>query len=69
MTFEIKYTEQGFLDAINGGFKTTGYVTKTVGCVRRTAEAYLNKLHAVGAVEKIEIDNGASHVWRVVINE
>lgn len=65
MTFEIKYTEQDFLTAINGGFKTTGYVTKVVGCARKTAETYLNDLYKAGKIEKIVIDNGLSHTWKL----
>jgi predicted HTH transcriptional regulator len=63
MTFETKYTEQDFLTAINDGFKTTGYVAKTVGCARRTAETYLKDLQDSGKIKRIAIDDGLVYVW------
>ena len=63
MTFETKYTERDFINAINDGFKTTGYITKKVGCARRTTEVYLSNLQNAGKIEKIAIDDGLSNVW------
>ncbi|MHB8101272.1 MAG: FaeA/PapI family transcriptional regulator [Methanosarcina sp.] len=63
--FEAQYTEKDFLDAINGGLKTTGYATKKVGCARKTAETYLNRLHDAGKIKKLEIDDGLNHVWKI----
>jgi GTP-sensing pleiotropic transcriptional regulator CodY len=63
--FEAKYTENDFLNAINGGLKTTGYIAKKVGCVRSTAVLYLDKLKEAGRVEEISVDDGAMHVWKV----
>ena len=65
MTFETKYTEEDFLTAINGGLKTTGYITKTVGCARRTAETYLKDLQKAGKIAKVPIDNGLSNAWKI----
>jgi hypothetical protein len=64
--FEAKYTEDDFLNAINGGLKTTGYVAKKVGCVRSTAVLYLDKLRDAGKIEELPIDDGAAHVWKIV---
>lgn len=64
--FEPQYTEQDFLNVLKDGLKTTGYVTKKVGCARKTAEAYLRKLEQGGKIKKIEIDDGANHVWQYI---
>jgi hypothetical protein len=65
VTFETKYTDSDFITAIDDGYKTTGYVTRKVGCARKTAETYLNNLYKAGKIEKIVIDNGLSHVWKI----
>lgn len=64
--FEPQYTEKDFLEALKYGLKTTGYVTKKVGCARKTAETYLKKLENEGKIQKVEIDDGASHVWKLI---
>lgn len=65
--FEQKYTDdEEFLKLLRNGLKTTGYVTKKIGCARRTAEVHLNRLSAEGKVEKIEIDDGLNHVWQAI---
>ena len=61
--FEPQYTEENFIEAVGNGLKTTGYITKKVGCVRKTAEVYLKILEKAGKVEKVEIDEGQSSVW------
>ncbi|MCK9576594.1 MAG: hypothetical protein M0R51_11780 [Clostridia bacterium] len=61
--FEPQYTEENFIEALGRGLKTTGYITKKVGCARKTAEVYLKTLERERKVEKVEIDDGQSNVW------
>jgi DNA-binding IclR family transcriptional regulator len=65
--FETKYTEEQFIKTIDGGLKTTGYIIKKLGCARATAITYLSNMEREGLVKKVEIDEGESFVWRLVI--
>lgn len=62
--FEPKYTEEDFEKVLkNCCLCTVGYITKKVGCSRKTTETYLNKMLKDERVTKLEVDEGQSHVW------
>ena len=65
MVFEKKYTDDQILEAIDGGFKTTAFIMRKLGCTRPTATTYLEKLEKEGKVIKIEIDDGKAFIWRI----
>lgn len=64
--FKPLYTEQDFLDALNGELRTLGGITKKVGCARMTCMNYIDKLVESGKVEKLSVDDGQLYVYKKV---
>lgn len=64
--FEPKYTEEDFLNALNGELRTLGGITKKVGCARMTCMNYINSLVEAGKVEKLSVDDGQLFVYKKV---
>jgi len=64
MPFAAQYTDEDFLAALDKEkLRSAAYVAKRVGCALSTCKAALDKLVASGKVKKLEVDDGATHVY------
>lgn len=68
--FEKKYTDDEFMNALSFfHLRTTSYVMRKLGCDRKTAKIYLDRLASERKVKKFEVDDGQSYVWLRLYDE